>query len=50
MNNTFIVRGTFKPVEFKVVACEPGEYGIVSSETVLFTDGDPIIRKDEDTN
>ena len=32
-DNTFIVRGTFKPVEFKVVATEPGEFGIVSSET-----------------
>lgn len=48
VNNTFIVRGTFKPVEFKVVACEPGEFGIVSSETVLFMEGEPIVRKDED--
>ncbi len=48
VNNTFVVRGRFKPVEFKVVATEPGEYGIVSSETVLFTEGEPIVRKDED--
>lgn len=48
VNNTFIVRGRFKPVEFKVVATEPGEYGIVTSETILFTEGEPIVRKDED--
>lgn len=50
MNDRFIVRGTFRPVEFKVVAVEPGTYGIVSSETTLFTTGDPIKREDEDNN
>ena len=29
-DDRFIVRGTFKPVEFKVVATEPGDFGIVS--------------------
>ncbi len=46
--DTFVVRGNFRPVEFKVVATEPGEFGIVSSETVLYTDGDAIVREDED--
>jgi len=50
VGNKFIVRGTFRPVEFKVMAVEPGEFGIVSSETILFTDGNPIIREDEDSN
>ena len=50
VNTKFIVRGTFKPVEFKVMATEPGDFGIVSSETVLYTEGDPIKREDEDTN
>lgn len=32
------------------MAVEPGEFGIVSSETVLFTEGKPIVREDEDSN
>ena len=43
------MRGTFKPVEFKVVATEPGDFGIVTHETVLYTDGEPIVREDEDS-
>lgn len=49
--NNFVVRGTtFKPVEFKVVATEPGEFGIVAAETMLYTDGEPIKREEEDKN
>lgn len=40
----FLVRGGFKAVEFKVVATEPKEYGIVGPATVLFTEGEPIKR------
>jgi transitional endoplasmic reticulum ATPase len=29
-NDTFIVRGGFRPVEFKVVDVDPPEYGIVT--------------------
>jgi SpoVK/Ycf46/Vps4 family AAA+-type ATPase/translation initiation factor IF-1 len=47
-DDTFLVRGAFKPVEFKVVACEPQEYGIVAPTTVLFTEGEPIKREDEE--
>lgn len=50
VGNKFIVRGTFRPVEFKVMAVEPGEFGIVSAETILYTDGNPIVREDEDSN
>lgn len=46
--DTFICRGGFKSVEFKVVACEPKEYGIVAPTTVLFTEGEPIKREDEE--
>ena len=49
-NDTFIVRGNFRPVEFKVVATEPGDFGLVAAETVLYTDGEPIVREDEDKN
>jgi len=44
----FLVRGGFKAVEFKVVACEPKEYGIVAPTTMLFTEGEPVKREDEE--
>lgn len=44
----FLVRGNFKAVEFKVVATEPSDFGIVGPQTVLFTEGDPIKREDEE--
>ena len=47
-NDLFIVRGGFKAVEFKVIACEPSEYGIVAPTTVMFTDGEPFKRDDEE--
>lgn len=45
--DTFVVRGNFKPVEFKIVATDPGDFGIVTSATVLFTEGEPLIREEE---
>mmetsp|Transcript_26025 Transcript_26025/g.29786 ORF Transcript_26025/g.29786 Transcript_26025/m.29786 type:complete len:798 (+) Transcript_26025:485-2878(+) len=44
----FLVRGGFRPVEFKVVETEPGEYCIVAPNTMLFDEGEPIKREDED--
>eukprot|EP00827_Trimyema_finlayi_P002146 TRINITY_DN202_c0_g1_i7.p1 TRINITY_DN202_c0_g1~~TRINITY_DN202_c0_g1_i7.p1 ORF type:complete len:797 (+),score=344.05 TRINITY_DN202_c0_g1_i7:70-2460(+) len=44
----FIVRGGFKSIEFKVVATEPGDYGLVLPNTVLYTEGEPIKREDEE--
>ena len=46
--DTFLVRGGFKAVEFKVVATEPKDFGIVGPATVLFTEGDHIKREDEE--
>jgi transitional endoplasmic reticulum ATPase len=46
--NRFIVRGSFKAVEFKVMAVEPEEFGIVTSDTLLFVEGNPIVREEED--
>jgi transitional endoplasmic reticulum ATPase len=46
--DTFIVRGGFKAVEFKVVATEPQEHGIVAPTTVLYTEGEPIKREEEE--
>jgi transitional endoplasmic reticulum ATPase len=44
----FLIRVGFKAVEFKVVACEPKDYGIVAPNTMLFTEGEPIKREDEE--
>merc|ERR1719264_276716 len=46
--DTFIVRGNFRAVEFKVVATEPKEYGIVSPTTQLTTGDEPYKREDEE--
>ena len=42
------MRGGFKAVEFKVVDVDPPEFGIVSPQTTLFDEGEPINRDDED--
>ena len=44
----FTVNGLMRSVEFKVVEIEPGEYGTVTPNTVIYTDGDPIDREDDD--
>lgn len=49
----FLVRGGFRPVEFKVVEVEVKENPdedvcIVAPETVIHCDGDPIKREDEE--
>lgn len=46
--DTFIVRSGFKAVEFKVVACEPKEFGIVAPTTILYTEGEAVKREDEE--
>lgn len=45
--DSFVVRGNFKPVEFKIVATEPGDFGIVTSSTILFTEGEQVVREEE---
>eukprot|EP00922_Rhytidocystis_sp_ex-Travisia-forbesii_P000818 GHVS01001181.1.p1 GENE.GHVS01001181.1~~GHVS01001181.1.p1 ORF type:complete len:811 (+),score=158.51 GHVS01001181.1:81-2513(+) len=44
----FLVRGGFRPVEFKVVGCEPGEFCIVAPDTVIHCEGEPIKREEEE--
>jgi len=44
----FLTRGGFKAVEFKIVATEPNEYGIVGPQTMLFTEGEPVKREEEE--
>ena len=47
--DTFVVRGGFKAVEFKVVEVDPGEFCIVSPNTILFDEGEPIKREDAES-
>ncbi|TIA91417.1 hypothetical protein E3P99_01105 [Wallemia hederae] len=49
-NDTFLVRGGMRTVEFKVVECDPSEFCIVAQDTVIHTEGDPIKREDEESN
>ena len=37
----------FRPVEFKVVGVEPGEFVIVASDAVIHCEGEPMKREDE---
>jgi len=46
--DTFQVRGGFKAVEFKVVETDPGEFCIVAPNTMIFDEGEPIKREDEE--
>lgn len=46
--DTFLVRGGFKSVEFKVVETDPGEFCIVAPQTMIFDEGEPIKREDEE--
>jgi len=49
-NDCFIVRGGFRPVEFKVMEIDPPEqeYCIVAPETIIHCDGTPLVREDEE--
>jgi transitional endoplasmic reticulum ATPase len=45
--DTFTVKGNFRPVEFKVVELSPGNYGTFTDKTLVYTEGEPVNR-DED--
>eukprot|EP01071_Lankesteria_metandrocarpae_P002032 Lankesteria_metandrocarpae@DN2036_c0_g1_i2.p2 len=47
-NDLFLVRGGFRPVEFKVVGVEPGEFCIVAPDTVIHCEGEAVKREDEE--
>merc|ERR1712151_282673 len=44
----FLVRGGFRPVEFKVVGVEPKDYGIFAANTQLTTGDEHYKREDDD--
>jgi len=45
----FLVRGSMRAVEFKVVETDPGDYCIVAPDTVIHCEGDPIKREEEES-
>lgn len=47
-DDTFLVRGGMRGVEFKVVGTDPDPYCIVAPETVVHCEGDPIKREEEE--
>jgi transitional endoplasmic reticulum ATPase len=48
--DTFVVRGGMRAVEFKVVDTDPSPYCVVSQDTVIYSEGDPIKREDEEAS
>uniref|UniRef100_A0A061QXF2 Transitional endoplasmic reticulum ATPase n=1 Tax=Tetraselmis sp. GSL018 TaxID=582737 RepID=A0A061QXF2_9CHLO len=46
--DTFLVRGSMRAVEFKVVETDPADYCIVAPDTEIFCEGEPIRREDEE--
>uniref|UniRef100_A0A8C6SQ72 vesicle-fusing ATPase n=1 Tax=Neogobius melanostomus TaxID=47308 RepID=A0A8C6SQ72_9GOBI len=46
--DVFLVRGSMRAVEFKVVDTDPSPHCIVAPDTVLYCDGEPIKREDEE--
>merc|ERR1719235_2985840 len=44
----FLVRQAMHPVEFKVVETDPADYCLVTQDTVIHCEGDPIRREDEE--
>jgi transitional endoplasmic reticulum ATPase len=49
VGDRFICRKAMCAVEFKVVGVDPGVWGIVTPETIIDCDGDPIHREDEES-
>ena len=47
-DDTFLVRGGMRSVEFKVVETEPQPYCIVAPDTEIYCEGEPIKREDEE--
>jgi transitional endoplasmic reticulum ATPase len=46
--DTFLARGGMRSVEFKVVETDPLPYCIVAPDTVIYCEGEPIKREDEE--
>lgn len=44
----FLVRQAMHPVEFKVVEMDPEPYGVISPDTEIHCEGEPVKREDEE--
>uniref|UniRef100_A0A672I3I9 Transitional endoplasmic reticulum ATPase n=1 Tax=Salarias fasciatus TaxID=181472 RepID=A0A672I3I9_SALFA len=44
----FLIRGSMRAVEFKVVETDPSPHCIVAPDTVIYCEGEPIKREDEE--
>ncbi|KAJ4829117.1 premnaspirodiene oxygenase-like [Turnera subulata] len=44
----FLVNGGMRSVEFKVVETDPAEYCVVAPDTMIFCEGEPVKREDEE--
>ncbi|KAF7811483.1 cell division cycle protein 48-like protein [Senna tora] len=43
----FLVRGGMRSVEFKVIETDPSEYCVVTPDTKIFFEGEPVRREDQ---
>jgi len=48
-DDTFLVRGGMRAVEFKVIETDPSPYCIVAPDTVVHCEGEPVKREDEES-
>eukprot|EP00301_Raphidiophrys_heterophryoidea_P002731 c11266_g1_i2.p1 GENE.c11266_g1_i2~~c11266_g1_i2.p1 ORF type:complete len:808 (-),score=279.56 c11266_g1_i2:86-2509(-) len=48
-DDTFLVRGGMRAVEFKVVETDPSPYCIVAPDTIIHCEGEPVKRDDEES-
>jgi len=46
--DTFLVRQAMHPVEFKIVETDPADYCLVTQDTIIHCEGEPIKREDEE--
>lgn len=46
--NLFVIHKAMRSVEFKVVDIEPDNYGLVTSDTEIYCEGEPVKREDEE--
>ena len=46
--DVFLVRGSMRPVEFKVIETDPSPHCIVAPDTVIHCEGEPVKREEEE--
>ncbi len=44
----YLIHKAMRSVEFKVVGIEPNQYGLVTPDTEIFCEGEPVKREDEE--